>query len=65
VRGLSRHTLTWLAQSPDLNIIENAWFQLKKELHNDTNNINSVAELKDVIPSDLGKIARGIHKIAL
>jgi len=36
-------------QSPDLNITENLWCQLKKELHNDANNINSVAELKDAI----------------
>lgn len=37
--------LTWPAQSPDLNVIENIWLRIKRELQNTARNIRTPDEL--------------------
>jgi hypothetical protein len=37
--------MTWPAQSPDVNIIENVWLRIKRSLQNATGNINTPQEL--------------------
>jgi len=41
--------LSWPAQSPELNIIENVWHRIKRELQHDVGNITSVNGLKMAI----------------
>ena len=45
----STYTLLYFAQSPDLNIIENVWHRIKRELQHDVGNITSVTGLKTAI----------------
>ncbi|CAG2206254.1 unnamed protein product [Mytilus edulis] len=39
-------SMNWPAQSPDLNIIENCWWVLKRELQKRTQNINNTKDLE-------------------
>lgn len=39
------HYMEWAAQSPDLNVIENCWWKLKRDLENKAHNIDSVKDL--------------------
>lgn len=39
------HGMTWPAQSPDLNIIENVWLRIKRSLQRTAQNINNPQEL--------------------
>jgi hypothetical protein len=39
------HGMTWPAQSPNLNIIENVWLRIKRSLQNAAGNINTPEEL--------------------
>ena len=41
--------INWPAQSPDLNIIENVWLKLKRQLQNHAGNINTADELSNAI----------------
>ena len=43
------YSMVWPAQSPDLNIIENVWLRLKRELKNGNNIITSKNELEMAI----------------
>jgi hypothetical protein len=42
-------SMNWPAQSPDLNIIENCWWRLKRELQKRAANISNVHELRHAI----------------
>ena len=44
-RNNNVNCITWPAQSPDLNIIENIWRRIKRELQNTAQNINTPDEL--------------------
>lgn len=43
------HSMVWPAKSPDLNIIENVWFRLKRELKNGNEIFLSKNHLESVI----------------
>lgn len=43
------HSMVWPAKSPDLNIIENVWFRLKRELKNGNEIFLSKNQLESVI----------------
>jgi hypothetical protein len=42
MEDIDLHGMKWPAQSPDPNIIENAWHKIKKELKKQVQNITSV-----------------------
>jgi transposase len=42
------HGMTGLAQSPDLNIIENLWLRIKRSLQNAAGNINTTKNRKQL-----------------
>ena len=39
----------WPAQSPDMNIIENIWLRIKRDIENQTSNVTTPQQLFDVI----------------
>ena len=41
--------MEWPAQSPDLNVIENRWWKLKRDLENEVHLITSVNDLQMAI----------------
>jgi len=43
------HSMLWPAQSPDINIIENLWYRLKRELKHLPRNLTSASELETAI----------------
>ena len=43
------HSISWSAQSPDLNIIENVWLKLKRRLQHRVENIRIAAELSHAV----------------
>lgn len=43
------HHMEWPAQSPDLNVIENCWWKLKRDMENKLHIIYSVKDLQLVI----------------
>ena len=42
-------SMNWPAQSPDLNIIENCWWRLKRELQKRAANISNVHDMRNTI----------------
>jgi hypothetical protein len=48
--------LDWPAQSPDLNPIENLWFQVKKAIHTRSNKPKGVFELWDCLKEEWAKV---------
>ena len=56
----------WLAQSPDMNIIENIWLKIKRDKENHTSNVTTPQQLFDVIRGAWQKIpvdyVRGLYE---
>ena len=46
------NSISWPAQSPDLNIIENMWLKLKRRLQSRAENIRTATELSHAITQE-------------
>jgi transposase len=57
------NVLPWPARSTDLNIIENVWGQLARNVYRNCRQYNSVEELKIAIREDWNEISRKHLKI--
>lgn len=56
--------ITWPAQSPDLNIMENVWLKLKRRLRCPAENIRTAAEISQAITQEWQVLAvEYIHSI--
>ena len=53
------HSISWTAQSPDLNIIENVWLKLKRGLQHRVENTRPAAEHSHAITQEWQTIYRG------
>jgi hypothetical protein len=60
------HSISWPAQLPHLNIMENLWVKLKRRLKYRVGNIGTAAELEDAIRQEWQSLTvdyiQGLHK---